>query len=104
MSSTFPQSIPLGGGGAPAGAGGAAPAAGGSDQAGAEKLVQQAKVLIRQALEKEPDHEDAMQLEDIASRMQKYLATQQKMVDSAMGAGPGTKMVRKSAQQGSGSY
>lgn len=95
----FPESIPLGGGGPPAGAEQAAPTGGGG-QANAEELVKKAKDLIRQAIEAEPDQEDKMILEDTASRMQKYLAAQQKLGDSAMGAGPGVKLVRKAAAGG----
>lgn len=69
-----------------------------------EDLIQQAKDLIDKAIPLDPDHEDKLLLEKIATEMQQYLANQQKLGDTALGAGPGAKMVRKATarQQGTG--
>ncbi len=58
-------------------------------------LVQWAKMAVAKAIGLEPDEQDKLVLEDINSRAQKYLATQQQTSDQAFGAGPGTKALRK---------
>lgn len=88
-----PQSISVGGqGGGPVSGG---PMGGGGNETEAVSLVKQAQVLLRRALEDEPDEEDKLLLEELTSSCQKYLASQQKMGDQAIGAGPGAKLVRK---------
>jgi hypothetical protein len=70
-----------------------------------EVLVQKASDLIKRAIAAESDHEDKLLLEKITTECQQYLASQQKLGDTAMGAGPGAKMVRKAtarAQAGPG--
>lgn len=79
--------------GAAAGPGGPPDAGGGSGDP--EELVNKAKDLLRQALDLEPDHEDKLLIEKMLTEAQQYLATQQKVGDQAMGAGPGVKAVRK---------
>lgn len=80
---------------------GPAPESGGSDPIA---LVQQAKDLLRQALDAEPDEEDKLLLEKMLTEAQQYVATQQKIVDSATGAGPGAKVMRKAAGGASQGY
>lgn len=72
----------------------AAPARGGDPS----ELVRQALDLLHQALVAEKDDEDTLVLEQMTTLGQKYLAQQQKLGDQATGAGPGVKLVRKSAQ------
>lgn len=86
-----PESIQIPGG-APA-----APQAGGGGQSDAISLMQQAKELLRQALESEPDEEDKLLIEKMLTEAQQYVATQQKLIDTATGAGPGAKVMRKAA-------
>jgi hypothetical protein len=95
----IPQSISLpgAGGGAPGGPGGPAGGGGSRDP---DEILREAKALIAEAIAVEKDEEDLLQLEDIATKIQKYLATSQKLVDSVMGGGPGAKLIRKTAQAG----
>lgn len=93
-----------GGGGAP---GGGAPSGGGVQGPGTpniprnqeggnpEDAAREAGKIIRQAIELEVDEADRLQLEEIASRIQKYIASQQDLADTATGAGPGAKVMRK---------
>lgn len=62
-------------------------------------LLSDALSLIRQAIEVEPDDEDKLTLEQATTLLQKVKASNQKLTDTAMGAGPGAKFLRK-AQQG----
>lgn len=50
----------------------------------------------------ETDHEDQLIIEKATTQIQQYLAGNQKLNDTAMGAGPGEKYVRKSASRGAG--
>jgi hypothetical protein len=89
-----------GGGGGPPGqipvpGGGAAPDAGAGDQQGAIDKVTQAIQIVKEAIDAEPDHEDKLLLEKVATELQQYLAAQQKLTDQVMGAGTGAKAVRK---------
>jgi hypothetical protein len=89
-----------GGGGAPEGMGGApaAPAESSIPRGGGgnpEDTARQAGELIRQAIEEEVDEQDRYALEEIASKIQKYIASQQDLADTATGAGPGAKVLRK---------
>lgn len=77
--------------------GGAPQAGGGGGQSDAISLMQQAKDLLRQALDSEPDEEDKLLIEKMLTEAQQYVATQQKLIDSATGAGPGAKVMRKAA-------
>lgn len=91
-----PPSISLGGGAPPA-----PPAedAGSSDPLA---LMREALDKTRKAADAEPDDEDQALLEKIGADIAKYLAAQQKLTDSAIGAGPGVKLVRKAAGGGAG--
>lgn len=82
-------SITLGGGAPPEPTSGS-----GGDPA---ELMRKALETTRQAAAAEPDDEDQALLEKIGADIAKYLAAQQKLTDSAMGAGPGVKLVRKAA-------
>lgn len=84
------------------GAGGEPPAeAGGGDPAA---LMREALGAVRKAAVAEPDDEDQAMLEKIGADIAKYLATQQKLVDTATGAGAGEKLVRKVTRAGGGGY
>lgn len=100
----FPPTIEIpglggGGPGMPPGGPESAPPGGGEDPI---SLVQQAAELIRQAIGLEPDHEDKLQLEKLTTGAQQYIASQQQLVDTATGAGPGAKLVRKASSGGGG--
>lgn len=90
-----------GGGGGGMGGGMGAPAPAGPEPAiptpggNPEETARKAGELIRQAIEEEVDEEDRFQLEEIASKIQKYIASQQQLADTATGAGPGAKVLRK---------
>lgn len=85
-------SLPAGGGEPPAEAGPSDPKA----------LMRQALENVRKAAAADPDDEDQAHLEKIGAEIAKYLANQQKLVDSATGAGSGEKLVRKLSQAGGG--
>ncbi len=100
---TDPLAGLLGGG---AGAGMGAPPAGPepapaapADQGGGDEdpvdLMKQALDLVRRALAVEKDEEDVLMLEKTTTQIQQYIANDQKMVDTAMGTGPGHKALRK---------
>ena len=67
-----------------------------------DELTNLALKAIRKILagDVETDHEDQVKLEKATSALQDYLAGNQKLTDSAMGAGPGEKFVRKQASRG----
>lgn len=90
-----PASISLGGGAPPPPAEDAGP----SDPLA---LMREALDKTRKAADAEPDDEDQALLEKIGADIAKYLAAQQKLTDSAIGAGPGVKLVRKAAGGGAG--
>lgn len=105
MSSMFPPSISVGGdsGPAPDPAGGDPSAGGGTpgpDSPKVEQLLDQAKALIVQAEGLEKDHEDKAKLMKMAADLQAFLGASQKLEDSAMGAGPGVKLIRKTGPGG----
>lgn len=85
-------SLPAGGGEPPAEAGSSDPA----------ELMRNALENVRKAAVAEPDDEDQAMLEKIGADIAKYLATQQKLVDTATGAGAGEKLVRKVTRAGGG--
>ena len=96
-----PPSISL-----PGGPPGGGPPAGG-EPTGPEGLVAKARKLlsgVRELAELEPDDEDQAALDKIAADISKYIAAQQKLTDSALGAGPGVKLVRKAAGNSGGGY
>ena len=63
-------------------------------------LIQWSKMAIAKAISLEPDEQDKLILEDINSRSQKYLATQQQTQDQTFGSGPATKALRKAGYGG----
>jgi hypothetical protein len=92
----------LGGPGAgpagPPGGGGGLP--GRPDSPKVTDLIQQAADLLQQAIGLEKDPEDKAMLADLFAKAHKFAGSQQKLVDSAVGAGPGVKLVRKAAPGG----
>lgn len=65
--------------------------------------MRQALDLVRSAAEAEVDDEDQAALEKIGAQIAAYIGSQQKLTDTATGAGPGAKLVRKAAAgQGGG--
>lgn len=88
-----PQGGPPGGApgaGAPDAVGGGAP-----DPGQVNALLKQARALVFKAATLEGDDADAAQLHKIAADLSAVLGNAQKLNDSAMGAGPGVKLVRK---------
>lgn len=81
-------------------AGGEPPAEPGSSDPA--ELMRKALEATRKAAVAEPDDEDQAMLEKIGADIAKYLATQQKLVDTATGAGAGEKLVRKVTRAGGG--
>lgn len=65
-------------------------------------LLDDALELIRQAIAVEPDDEDKLTLEKATTLLQQVKASNQKLTDQAMGAGPGVKYLRKAAQASGG--
>lgn len=101
MSSMIPQpprSIQIGGGpGGPGGPG--APGGGQGDGPDSEKvksLLSQARDLIDQAEQAEGDDADRVMISELSHKITAFIGAQQKTLDSAMGAGPGVKLLRKS--------
>lgn len=98
MSSMIPQppkSIQIGGapGGptpGPSGQGGDGP-----DSAQVASLLKQARDLIDKAEGLEGDDADRVMISELSHKITAFLGAQQKMTDTAMGAGPGVKMLRK---------
>lgn len=64
--------------------------------------MRQVKDLLRMILENEPDEQDSLLLEKMLTEAQQYLANEEKLVDTATGAGPGAKLLRKSGGGGGG--
>jgi hypothetical protein len=111
MSSMIPQpppSIRLGGGpGGPGGPGPAGPGAGkpggdGPDSEQVKTLIGQAIDALRQAEDLEGDDGDKAMLAKCVADLRGFIGNQQKMLDTAMGAGPGVKIMRKNAPGGGG--
>lgn len=92
--------LPGGGGGDPIDSGSAVtspPAGDNSDN------LRQSIMLLQKYLEGETDDQDLADGAKILAQAQGLLAKQQKLVDTATGAGPGARLVRKStASQQSG--
>ena len=110
MSSMIPQpprQIQLGGGpggpgGPGAGPGGPSPAGNGQggdgpDSEQVKTLIQQAIDAVRQAEALEGDPGDQAMLAKVAADLRGFIGNQQKMLDTAMGAGPGVKIMRKNS-------
>lgn len=97
MIPTPPRSIQIGGG--PGGPGGPpAPGGGQSDGPDSEKvrsLLAQARDLIDQAEQAEGDDADRVMISELSHKITAFIGAQQKTLDSAMGAGPGVKIMRK---------
>ena len=85
-----PSAGPPGGGGQP-----------GPDTPQVEDAVRKAIDAVQEGLDGENDPGDKAFLADIIAKLHKFLGDQQKMVDTAIGAGPGVKLLRK-AQGGGG--
>jgi len=69
-----------------------------------DELAQLGLKALRKILsgDMETDHEDQVKLEKATTVIQEYLAGNQKLTDTAMGAGPGEKFVRKATGGGGG--
>jgi hypothetical protein len=65
-------------------------------------LVRQALDLIRQAAQSETDDIDQANLEDIGTKLAKYLADQQKLTDGMMGTSDIHRGVRKTLAKSGG--
>ncbi len=94
-------SITLGGGAPPA-----PPAESGGSEWPSDPVALARKLLegTRKLAEIEPDDEDQAAIEKLGADISKYIAAQQKLTDSAMGAGPGVKLVRKAAGNSGAGY
>jgi hypothetical protein len=109
MLPTPPRQIQIGGG-APSGGGapGGPPAAqngpGDPDSGNVVSLLKQALQLVQKAGNAEKDDGDAAGIHAIAASIAKQIGNEQGLVDKAMGAGPGVKLVRKSAPAGGSGY
>lgn len=86
-----------GGGGGPEGLLSAAQGAPPEDAGGGgnSESMRQVKELLRSILENEPDEQDSLLLEKMLTEAQQYLANEEKLVDTALGAGPGARLLRK---------
>lgn len=109
MIPTPPRQIQIGGGapsgpGAPAAPGGAQNGPGDPDSADVVGLLKQALQLVQKAGNAEKDDADAAGIHAIAANIAKQIGNEQGLVDKAMGAGPGVKLVRKSAPGGGSGY
>ena len=82
-------------GGPPPGPDGPGP--GDPDSGSVTGMLKQAMKLVLQAAELEGDDADTASIHDIAAKISKAIAAEQQLTDSAMGAGPGVKLVRKAA-------
>lgn len=90
-----------GGPGGPTGApptGPGGPGAGdGPDSAKVKALLAQARDLIDQAESLEGDDADRVMISEMSHKITSFIGAQQKNLDSAMGAGPGVKIMRKNS-------
>lgn len=95
--------IQIGGGGPPGaggpggGPGGAGGASDGPDSAQVRQLIQTAIDSLRQAEDLEGDAADQALIAKTVADLRGFIGNQQKMEDTAMGAGPGIKLVRKNS-------
>lgn len=86
----------LGGGGG----GGGVP--GQADTPQVSALINKAADILSQALGQEKDPEDKAMIADLIAKCHKFAGSQQKMIDTATGAGPGVKLLRKASGPGPG--
>ena len=94
-----PPSIQIPGAG-PAGPGpgaGSDAGPGDPDAGSVTSKLKKALALVQSAASQEGDDQDAASLSKIAADIHKAIAAEQALTDSAMGAGPGVKLVRKAA-------
>lgn len=66
-------------------------------------LMKQALALLDQVKQAESDEQDTLLLEKMTTMGQQYLADQVKLQDTATGAGPGARLVRKATANAGGS-
>lgn len=102
-----PPSIQIGGGGSPGAPGGnSGPGAGGPgdgpDSDAVKALIQEAISKLDQAKGLEGDPGDQALIAKCVADLHGFIGNQQKMLDTAMGAGPGVKIMRKSAPPSGG--
>lgn len=101
-----PPSIQIGGPqGGPPGMGPGGPGQGQSDGPDSQKvkdLLSQARDLIDQAENLEGDDADRVMISELSHKITAFIGAQQKNLDSAMGAGPGVKIMRKNAPPSGG--
>lgn len=71
--------------------------AGDGDKGDVTGMLRQALKLVQSAAAAEGDDQDAAAISAIAASIHKAIANEQGLVDKAMGAGPGVKLVRKAA-------
>jgi hypothetical protein len=88
--------------GAPPDTGGGIP--GQPDSPDVTDLINQAADLLQQALSQEKDPEDKALIADLIAKAHKFTGSQQKLIDQAVGAGPGAKVIRKATGGGGGGY
>lgn len=109
--SAAPPAINIGGpnhgapAGPPPGLGGAGPqnGPGDPDSGSVTDKLRQALKLVQSAAAAEGDDQDAASITAIAASIHKAIANEQGLVDKAMGAGPGVKLVRKASNGQGGS-
>lgn len=94
-----PQSIQIGGGGpgGPGGSSGGKPGGDGPDSDQVKSLISQAIDSLREAENLEGDDADKALIAKCVADLRSFIGNQQKMLDTAMGAGPGVKIMRKNA-------
>lgn len=103
-----PPSIQIGGPqGGPPGMGGPAGPTGpgqsdGPDSQKVKDLLSQARALIDQAESLEGDDADRVMISELSHKITAFIGAQQKNLDSAMGAGPGVKIMRKNTPPSGG--
>lgn len=97
MISQPPASIQLGGQGGPGAPGGPSKPGGGDgpDSQKVRDLIGQAVDLLRQAEDAEGDDADKAEIAKAVATLRAFIGAQQKMEDTAFGAGPGIKLMRK---------
>ena len=105
MSSMIPHllaSISIGGPGGSGGPSGGPEGPGDQDSPDVVSLLRKAMDALQQAAQVEKDDIDASKITKIAAQVHAQIAAEQQLTDQAMGAGPGVKMIRKTAPSGGG--
>lgn len=99
-----PRQIQIGGGqqGPQAGPRGPQQGGDGPDSTQVKKLIQQAIQNLDQAKALEGDVADQALIAKVSAELHQFLGNQQKMEDTAFGAGPGIKLVRKNPMSSGG--